>query len=1417
MSGSTATGSLDELEGAVIEGYHLLEELHRGGQGVVYRAMQLGTKRQVALKVLLEGPFAADSTRRRFEREVELAASLRHPNIVTILDSGISHGRYFFAMEYIDGLRLDRYLAKFRPPLRATLQLFATICDAVNFAHQRGVIHRDLKPPNILVDGDGAPHVLDFGLAKGIYTAEADQPTVQVLSTGGELLGTVAYMSPEQTVGSLDVDLRSDVYSLGVVFYEALLGQLPYSIEGPLAEVLTRIAKAEPARPRGLQRRSRFGRLVGDELETILLRALEKDPARRYQTAGDLARDLRLLISGQPIEAKRASGLYMLRKMLKRYRLQAGVAAAALLMMVGFLVILAFLWSAEHEAYQRASDDRLSADRSAIAAQQARDNAVRVGNDLRAALIRQTIQRGDLAFARGDLVSARDFYWEAYDSDPAVGAPTGDHERRHSPSALWALRQYYSQTGDDGASVIEFLQAGPSSLSPDGRLVATCETGSSIAIRRVESSAVAGWLAAPGPVTVLSIDDAGNVCAAGRGWARLWSAGSLVPSVSKELPDSFIPTCAYAVSAGTRLLLVSSKRVQCVEGLEQDATGMLELGGNLAGLASYSAGLDRVAIPTTAGVELISVDRSGQLHAQRMAPPGASARLALLTGDRLVAASSDASFQTRLAADSPHWQGLVTPPVDWSLLDVSPDTQWLAFADHTGQMSVFRGARLERTWRLAASDLLGLRISSDGQAVLTWDSGGTLTRWAAAPRKQEDRVVFDRPPVAWAVAEDASSVLLADDRQRVVLCRAASKRAADDPGRRRSLVEEAETIVPRPPFILPGVGTEHAALAVSARATLAVTCVGGQMKLRDSRTHTSYQVKWDNRRTPVVRNLAVTGDARIIACCAESPVGAQQELTFWQWKPPADSSRHASFHQLLPPARAPATLVGSILRQMAFQPRTHRLLIARSNGDLLWLAAEGSDTPTALPPPWLRLDSPPLALAFDRSGTELAVACEDGIVRVLKTGPASDALGSDAAGALDSAPASNPASPPAAAGWLSDAYARHIRAAQPVRMLAFNQGGDVLMISTADGGVALYEVKTGERVTQLTQPSELRDRERNAAPWEPAEPAAASASGKSTASGDFATWIGSGDDLLLTGAGGVHEHHSQDTDALIDQNRPYAHQRAVARYLADGDYSSAWNLIAGPGVLDPELARDLRQTVLAAALRHPRQNVPASWTETVTADAPAFELARLGQAAYDGQRFELARTWLTQARRQAGGELDTYSALRLAECDYLAGAYEQAAESLAQIIRQPDLDSSIIATTQLQQIAALVMAGNAEAARPLTLEIGRLRRESARVDYTAENFALAIARFMTGQETESPLAAGLELLAAKVPAEFTQDPEHSLKFQDDALFFSGELDRKHGDTAAAIAAYQRCIDFARDDWPSNWARFRIAQLSHGGS
>jgi serine/threonine protein kinase len=354
----TPAPAMDSVD---IEGYELLRELARGGQGVVYQAVQRQTNRKVAIKVLLEGPFASESSRKRFEREIELVAQLNHPNIVNVLHSGVTpSGHHFYAMDYIRGTPLNRYVRKEKLTLEAVLQMFAKVCEAVQFAHYRGIIHRDLKPSNILVDVDGNPKLLDFGLAKWVGA-----PSRSMISISEAIVGTLPYMSPEQTRGNPDeIDTRTDIYALGVILYEALTGQYPYPVVGQMADVLRNIAEHPPDPPTSkwssasgvtdrLHRTVRPGQCpIENDLQTIILKTLAKERERRYQSAGDLAAEVFRYLNDDPIEAKRDSAWYIIRKKLSRHRGKAAVAAS-MIVVVGVLLAVLFVQQADATRAER--------------------------------------------------------------------------------------------------------------------------------------------------------------------------------------------------------------------------------------------------------------------------------------------------------------------------------------------------------------------------------------------------------------------------------------------------------------------------------------------------------------------------------------------------------------------------------------------------------------------------------------------------------------------------------------------------------------------------------------------------------------------------------------------------------------------------------------------------------------------------------------------------------------------------------------------------------------------------------------------------------------------------------------------------------------------------------------------------------
>jgi serine/threonine protein kinase/tetratricopeptide (TPR) repeat protein len=334
-----------EREGPAREGaigpYRLLARLGAGGFGVVYLAEQTAPiHRRVALKLLRAG-FETATVLRRFAIERELLARFDHPAIAKVLDAGEGpDGQPYLVVEFVPGEAITEFARRHQLDLEARLRLFLEVCEGVQHAHQRGVIHRDLKPSNVLVmerDGVPTPKIIDFGLARALGGASREAE----LTREGTLLGTLEYMSPEQADGDADIDIRADVYALGVLLHELLVDDLPHGRrrwrEASLGQQLEMIRTREPARPSALARTKELARRLGGDLDWIVLKALAKDRERRYRTVAELAEDLVRHASNRPVLAGPPSWSYATKKFARRHRAEVLAAVLVLLSTLGAL------------------------------------------------------------------------------------------------------------------------------------------------------------------------------------------------------------------------------------------------------------------------------------------------------------------------------------------------------------------------------------------------------------------------------------------------------------------------------------------------------------------------------------------------------------------------------------------------------------------------------------------------------------------------------------------------------------------------------------------------------------------------------------------------------------------------------------------------------------------------------------------------------------------------------------------------------------------------------------------------------------------------------------------------------------------------------------------------------------------------
>src|SRR5438105_14016141 len=367
-NGATIDQPATERPGTVLGPYKLLQELGEGGMGVVWMAEQTQpVQRKVALKVIKAG---MDSRQviARFEAERQALALMDHVNIARVFDAGATQaGRPYFVMELVHGVPITKYCDDNHLTPRQRLELFVPVCQAIQHAHQKGIIHRDVKPSNVMItlyDGKPVPKVIDFGVAK----ATEQRLTERTLFTQyGTMVGTLEYMSPEQAeMSALGVDTRSDIYSLGVLLYELLTGSTPLSHkrvrEAAYGEVLRMIKEEEPPRPStrlsdsgealasiSAQRHmepTKLTKLVRGELDWIVMKTLEKDRNRRYETANDLAADVQHYLHDEPVQACPPSALYRFRKFARRHKGALGTAALVLAALV--LVVVGASWGWLH-------------------------------------------------------------------------------------------------------------------------------------------------------------------------------------------------------------------------------------------------------------------------------------------------------------------------------------------------------------------------------------------------------------------------------------------------------------------------------------------------------------------------------------------------------------------------------------------------------------------------------------------------------------------------------------------------------------------------------------------------------------------------------------------------------------------------------------------------------------------------------------------------------------------------------------------------------------------------------------------------------------------------------------------------------------------------------------------------------------
>jgi WD40 repeat protein/serine/threonine protein kinase/tetratricopeptide (TPR) repeat protein len=750
---ATVDVRVSERPGAQIGPYKLLQQIGEGGFGVVFMAEQTApVRRKVALKVIKPGM----DTRQviaRFEAERQALAVMDHPNIARVYDAGTTEsGRPYFVMELVAGVPITAYCDQNNLPIRERLSLFATVCQAIQHAHTKGIIHRDIKPSNVLItkqDGQPVVKVIDFGIAK----AMGQQLTDKTLFTEfAQIVGTPLYMSPEQAeLSSTDIDTRSDIYSLGVLLYELLTGTTPVDKEqlkkAALDEIRriireedppkpsTRISTAEAAPSIAAQRQTepaRLSKLVRGELDWIVMKCLEKDRNRRYETANGLARDIEHYLHDEPVVACPPSAAYRFRKFIRRNKAvlaMTGAVVAALLLAVVGLAISNVLVRTERNEKITALGQKEKALGEKQAALGAKDAALKVAKRNYAEAKRQEglAQKQEKLAKRRFYAAQMNLAMQAWeDGQPARTLHLLESLRpRFDEDDLRGFDWYYLWRLCQGSyrfavPTLGFDNASAIAMSPDGAMLAAgygnavrlwdASTGRQIGELTGHANMISGLAFSPDGKTLASADESETV--------KLWDPATNTLRAAVQAGQGV--ACVQFIGDGHKLLL-SGKRVKLWDLVADKEVAALGEPGDSFGFVGAAFNGSVVAASSKNAVHIWTQDGSDWRSAPPLTGIGEFPRLAISQDGKLLA-----------VADGTHSKGSI------KVYDLPSRQERIAIQGHNG--------------------LYAIKFTSDGKRLTTGARDRTVRMWDVATGRQEACIAQPGPVYGLALSPDGGTV-----------------------------------------------------------------------------------------------------------------------------------------------------------------------------------------------------------------------------------------------------------------------------------------------------------------------------------------------------------------------------------------------------------------------------------------------------------------------------------------------------------------------------------------------------------------------------------------------------------------------------------------------------------------------------------